>query len=93
MSLTLKKGRNGVNFVEGDRIVGYSRIEDQGELRYISTFEIRPEYQGRNYGRRAAQLLKKNARRDGKELIAADVFPSAAGFWEKCGVKYFTDTI
>jgi diamine N-acetyltransferase len=78
----------------GDELVGFAMVYRDPEANefHIWRFMVDAAHQGRGHGRRAAELLLEEARRDGIAEVTLNVRPgehSALEFWQKLG---FEDT-
>jgi diamine N-acetyltransferase len=75
-----------------DELVGFVMVyRDPAEREfYIWRFMVDTRFQGRGYGRRAAELLLQEARADGADEVTLNVRPgehSALVFWQKLGFE------
>jgi len=67
------------NINVGDTMVGKARCLINGNTITVFSINIFPEHQGRKYGEKTIEALKKSYDR----IIADRVRPQATGFWSK----------
>jgi diamine N-acetyltransferase len=77
---------------DGDELVGFVMVYRDPAARefYIWRFMVDARFQGRGYGRSAAELLLEEARGDGVDEVTLNVQPgehSALEFWRRFGFE------
>ena len=74
--------------VDGERLVAYGRLTHLGQdAARLSQILVRPEEQGKGYGRRILAALVRRAQADGAKEIHLNARTTATGLYRKQGFR------
>ncbi len=82
--LSVACGNETSIFYEKGKPVGYTVSSD--DYARVTGFTVHQDHRGKGYGKKMIEMLKKNAKKNNKELVVSDPI-GAPDFFKNCGVK------